>query len=294
MSSKRKRKSCVFILTHGRPNKQDSLTMLRQGNYSGDWYMVLDDMDDTREEYERQYGKDHIIVFDKKAEAKNVDTCDNFDKWGVILFARSVCFRLAAERGYTHFVELDDDYKEFEVRWVKGDKLMTRRVTRLDDFFAAMWDYLDSAPRLDSVAAMQGGDFIGGRDCYILRESREAPRKAMNTFFCRTDRRVNFLGRINEDVNTYTKEGNAGRLFLSMLPVCVVQGTTQKNKGGMTETYIDGGTYLKSFYSVILMPSAVKIALMGDTHLRIHHNVEWEYCVPKILDPKWKKGRRRA
>lgn len=265
--------------------------MLQKGGYSGDWFMVLDDMDETREQYEKTFGKEHIIVFDKKAEAKKVDTCDNFDKWGVILFARSVCFRLAKERGYTHFLELDDDYKEFEIRTIKGEKLMTRRVQNLDKFFNVMWDYLDKAKSVDSIATMQGGDFIGGAKCMERRQRVEAPRKVMNTFFCRTDRRVNFLGRINEDVNTYAKEGNVGKVFLSALPVCVVQGITQRNKGGMTETYLDGGTYLKSFYSVMLMPSAVKIGIMGDKHLRIHHNVDWRFCVPKIISQKWKKSR---
>lgn len=36
----------------------------------------------------------------------------------------------------------------------------------------------------------------------------------------------------------------------------------QKNKGGMSDVYIDKGTYLKSFYSVMFAPSCVKIGLM--------------------------------
>ena len=288
-----KRKSCVFILTHGRPEKQVTLSTLRRLKYKGDWFLVLDDMDDTRSEYERKYGKEHIIVFDKIAESKKVDTCDNFDKWGVILFARSVCFRLAEERGYTHFLELDDDYKRFEIRWGEDEKLMCRAIEKIDAFFDLMWDYLDSARQINAIAMMQGGDFIGGIKCLEQRENKEAPRKVMNTFFCRTDRRVNFLGRINEDVNTYTREGNLGKVFLSLLPVSIVQGITQKNKGGMTETYIDGGTYLKSFYSVMVMPSAVKIGVMGDKQLRIHHAIDWGKCVPKILDPKYQKRKRK-
>ena len=57
----------------------------------------------------------------------------------------------------------------------------------------------------------------------------------------------------------------------------------------MSNVYLDSGTYLKSFYSVIGMPSAVKIAEMGDKNKRIHHNVEWEYCVPMILNEMHKK-----
>lgn len=41
------------------------------------------------------------------------------------------------------------------------------------------------------------------------------------------------------------------------------QMQTQKNAGGMTETYLESGTYLKSFYSVMYAPSCVKLNTMG-------------------------------
>lgn len=50
----------------------------------------------------------------------------------------------------------------------------------------------------------------------------------------------------------------------------------------------DSGTYVKSFYSVIFAPSCVSIAMMGDKHKRIHHNISWDNCVPKILNEKYK------
>ena len=57
----------------------------------------------------------------------------------------------------------------------------------------------------------------------------------------------------------------------------------------MTDVYLDSGTFLKSFYTVMIAPSCVKLSMMGDKHLRIHHNVNWECAVPKILNEKWKK-----
>ena len=55
------------------------------------------------------------------------------------------------------------------------------------------------------------------------------------------------------------------------------------------KVYLDSGTYLKSFYSVMGMPSAVRIQEMGDKNKRIHHAVEWESCVPMILNECYKK-----
>lgn len=90
-------------------------------------------------------------------------------------------------------------------------------------------------------------------------------------------------------MNTYTLLGSRGGLFLTIADANIVQKETQKQANGMSGTYLDGGTYVKSFYSVIGMPSAVKVAKMGDKHQRIHHAVDWERCVPKILSDRWKK-----
>lgn len=53
--------------------------------------------------------------------------------------------------------------------------------------------------------------------------------------------------------------------------------------GGLTDAYLDSGTYVKSFYSVIAVPNCVKISAMGSKDLRIHHKVDWNKAVPKLL-----------
>ncbi len=114
----------------------------------------------------------------------------------------------------------------------------------------------------------------------------ELLRKCMNSFVCSTDRPFMFFGRVNEDVNTYTTLGRRGELFFTLICAKLVQAQTQTNAGGMTELYLDGGTYTKSFYSVMYSPSCVKIGKMGDPRsmfYRIHHEVSWKHTVPRIL-----------
>lgn len=111
----------------------------------------------------------------------------------------------------------------------------------------------------------------------------------MNTFFCSTKKSFNFIGHINEDVNTYTNLASVGELFFTVNVMAIGQKMTQKNKGGMTEVYVDGGTYYKSFMSVMMMPSAVKIQMMGEKNRRIHHSVSWNNTTPLIMSEKWKK-----
>ena len=41
----------VFILSHGRADNIKTLKMLEDGNYTGDWYIVIDNEDKTADRY---------------------------------------------------------------------------------------------------------------------------------------------------------------------------------------------------------------------------------------------------
>jgi hypothetical protein len=112
----------------------------------------------------------------------------------------------------------------------------------------------------------------------------------MNTFICSTDRPFKFFGRINEDANTYTNLGRTGKMFLTLGTVMVNQKQTQESSGGMTELYLDSGTYVKSFYSVMYAPSCVHIAPMGSVHPRLHHKINWDKCSPQIISESYRNA----
>lgn len=133
------------------------------------------------------------------------------------------------------------------------------------------------------------GDHIGGSE----RKAPRLTRKCMNSFICSTDRPFRFFGRINEDVNTYATMGRRGDLFLTVMQAQVNQLSTQSNAGGMTDLYLDSGTYIKTFYSVMYCPSCVKVGKLGDPrspHFRIHHKINWHHLAPKILSFEHKKA----
>jgi len=98
-----------------------------------------------------------------------------------------------------------------------------------------------------------------------------------------------FLSRLNEDVNTYLSLGNRGDLFFTINQLQLNQLATQKNKGGMTDAYLEGGTYVKSFYTVMYCPSFTKVTIMGSKNKRLHHRISWINAVPVIIDEKYKK-----
>lgn len=277
----------IFILTHGRANNVITLSTLGKCGYTGRWYMVIDNEDNQADDYYRLYGKDHVIMFDKLKKSQEFDTCDMpYAKRNAIVYARNVCFDLAKEMGLTYFMELDDDYIEFRSRFEKDGTLSSAWVNDLDGIIESMIEFLDTSGAL-SVAMSQMGDFIGGLGCSMFRD--RLTRKCMNSFVCRTDRPFTFIGRINEDVNTYVWRASRGELMFTIADVSLNQVDTQQNKGGMTTFYLDGGTYLKSFYTIMTNPSSVKISTIGAGHVRFHHSVDWEHCAPKIISSKFRK-----
>jgi len=241
----------VFILTHGRPDNIKTYKLLRARGYTGKIYFILDNEDKTIDKYIENFGSDNIIVFDKKYYADNVDEGNNFDNRKVIIHARNACFDIAKNLGYKYFIQLDDDYYSLGYRYIEGEK----KINNLDKAFDIILKYYINTPQITSIAFSQGGDHIGGFAGIKLK------RKCMNSFICSVDRPFKFIGSINEDVNTYTSLGSRGVLFFTFTNINLSQGDTQTNKGGMTDTYNLSGTYIKSFHSVLMHPSSVKISI---------------------------------
>lgn len=228
----------VFILSHGRADNVLTINTLRKIGYTGKIYIIIDNEDNQAEKYKKLKDVEDVIIFDKEKEMKFTDTADNYKDHRLVVYARNKCHDIAKDLGLEYFLELDDDYTGFGIRYDNNGKLS---------------------------------------------------RKAMNCFFCKTDRPFKFSGSTNEDVNAYITYGNRGKLMFTIADICMDQLQTQSNSGGLTDIYLDNGTYVKSFYSVIHQPQCVRISTMGNKFRRIHHKILWEHCTPKIINQKYKK-----
>lgn len=271
---------CAFILTHGRPDNVRTFQSLKKFGYTGRIVLVVDDEDKTLEAYQKAFGAENVAVFQKSAAKAATDSYDNSPRADSVVYARNVCFDVAERMGITDFVQLDDDYYWFGHR--TPEKAIPTR--RLDDIFQMLVEFMDSNEKILSVAFAQGGDHLGGYDI-----TKPIQRKAMNSFVCKTTRRFEFFGRMNDDVNTYVRLGAVGNLFFTIPQIQLDQKDTQTNSGGLTDMYRFFGTYTKSFYTVMQSPSCVKVRLMRCSHPRLHHGINWNTTVPKIIHKKHKK-----
>jgi len=288
------RRFAVFILTHGRANCVYTYEALRKSGYTGEIYLVCDDEDKQIKQYLALYGLDSVIVFNKQDAIDNTDSGDNLKKRNSVVYARNQNFKIAADLGLTHFWQLDDDYSYFGYATDNDDEYITKDIytKNLDDLLFALCDFIDESGA-NSVAMSQGGDFIGGGEGTFVKHIKNGKfsRKVMNSFLFKVDRPVKFMGRINEDVNMYVELGRRGHLFVTVPRLRLWQKETQTNTGGLTEIYLDLGTYVKSFYSVLYAPSCVTIKEMGRDDRRIHHSISWQYAVPMILNEQHRKPR---
>lgn len=278
----------VFILTHGRPDKVITYNTLRQAGYTGKIYLICDDEDKTLPEYQERY-KDQIIVFSKQAYQGKFDIMDNFEGNKVIVYARNACYDIARSLGLDYFFEYEDDYKSLEHRFVDWPVLNVKPIANMDKVCQAFIDCIESTG-VTTIAMAQGGDFIGGAASF---NNVQYKRKAMNSFIFKVNKDPAddclFIGRMNDDVNTYLTQGKIGKIFCQIANVMLVQMQTQSNSGGNTEAYKTMGTYVKSFYSVMAAPSCCKVSMLITTHPRIHHKIDWNKAVPKILHERHKK-----
>lgn len=276
-----------FILTYGRPNNINTLRSLKNANYKGKIYLLCSDDDKTLDEYKKLY--ENVIVFNKDELNGKFDKMDNFGNKKCVVYARNKCFEVAKDLCIEYFCMLDDDYTTFGYSEDnEGNYIGCKKIKDINKIFESMVEFVRNT-NAKTVCFAQGGDFIGGENCGVWKAFFR--RKAMNLYIFKTNRPVKFIGSINEDTNMYTHFGSVGDLFFTTRMLRLEQKQTQSNAGGLTDIYLESGTYVKSFYTVMTNPSSVEIRLMGEKNQRLHHFIRWKNTVPCIMSEEVKYGR---
>jgi hypothetical protein len=198
----------ALILTHARPDRVKTYQTLRKSGYTGPIRVVVDDGDPKLDEYSSTFG-DELVVFSKAKAAQRTDPMENHGGWRGVVYARNAAWDVAREAGFTYFIALDDDYHDFSYRFDRRLEYGPKTSRNLDVVFGHLLRfYIDSG--CASLAMAQGGDFVGGADNLSTAQVVRGLRKCMNSFVCSTERRFDFLGRINEDTNAYVQPREQG------------------------------------------------------------------------------------
>ena len=295
------KKYCIFIISYKRAKicRDNTFNMLKSINCKASIYIVCSDDDPTIEEYYNIYGKENVLIFNKLDIQKrfNIDLCDCYygenNRMQGTVWVRNACYELAEKLGFKYFLVLDDDYTSFNSRYIMYETQKNKEVLNFfydifkqisfDEFSSCMFDIIDSQPFIACTGFAHIADYIGG----VNNFKKGLKFKVINVFFLTTEKRIRFVGRMNDDINTYLLNNNVGRLFLSLYDIFVQMLEVRKVKGGMLDLYKKFNSWMQGFYSVICSPSAVKLGMIGKldkNNNRIRHKLKHDRFTPKIIN----------
>lgn len=271
----------VFIVTHGRANQQKTLKTIRKCGYTGKIYLIIDDMDEQQEEYEKLYG-DMVVKFSKEKTAPQVDTMNNRIEYKSAVYARYECYHIAEQLGLRFALVCDDDISGISFRIIKGQKLKSFTVKNLDIVLEDMCSIMESEP-MAIFGFAQSGAFIGGiTDKYL----HGCHRRVSQAMMIDTKTPVMPRGLVFEDALMAMDAGMQGKIAMSTMLVQVSSPQMGMNSGGMHDYYQKASFYAPCFYSVIAHPDKVRIISSKDgMKLRFNNKA----LAPMIISDRWKK-----
>lgn len=281
------KKFAVFILTHGRPHNQLTVKSLHDVGYTGEWYLVLDDQDDTYDEYVKVWGIDRIIVFDKDYFIHTTDTGLHTPVPKFAVFARNAIEFVARILGYETFMMLDDDITKFRIRLPEGNSLKSYQFK--DNFDEIIDKSVDFVLNCD-VACMGLGFcnlYIGGVENF----NKENPRQRLcaEAFIRNTAHQVSWRLNMVEDMITSIDAAMSGKVWLQFLPIQVeIKMSEGEVDGGNSDVYRQLGMYRVSFMPVIAYPSANAVRLGKKSWAS---TTSPDKCIPKIISSRYRKER---
>lgn len=246
--------------------------------------IVIGTDDPIIEKYKRNY-KDNLLIFEK--DDINVDLMNNFNEKKFPIFAREFVYTHAKKQGVTHYIILEEDYSDFSLRYIKNNKLMTKKMD-INKYFVMLLKLTDKFKNKIHIGLSQGGDYIGGAQNADIKRGYRL--KLMNSYFININYPIHFKGSINDDVNTaILLPITVGGLPYTIMGLSLTQKETQSNGTALKDIYEKYSTYTKSMYTVLLYPASVTVTLLRINHPRIHHNIHTNQVYPKLLDEKYKK-----
>lgn len=272
--------TAIFILSHGRADKQDTLSTLQSLKCEIPIYIVVDDMDDDLEAYKAKYN--NVLVFDKKAMREKIDTMNNGDIWSSCLYARNFISEYASENGFDYYIMMDDDITDLKIRAVKDNKLKALKIKSIDNIFYAMCDYMSECDKLELIGFAQSGAYIGGENGAYKDKVK---RFVSQVFIGKSEYKTKFRGVMCQDFLGSMDCALNGRIAITTFLVSISSPKRMSNKGGMYNAYQNTDVYGRDFYICMAYPS---IGFFTDT---FEFQKQTNLAFPKILNENCKKQR---
>lgn len=284
----------VFICTHGRPNKQLTLSALLDAGYTGQWYLVLDDTDPTIQEYINNYGADNILVFDKNhyiAQCEDLGIRRPF--FNCVLYAKLAVEDIAVDLGLRTFMITDDDIYNFRFRYlddlqsvksmyIKGD------CACIDDVLQAYSDFVVES-NLTGAAFGGASLFFGGKNAFLSKYINKW-RIPFSIFVRNTAIPIHWVSCYAEDVVTGLRLAKVGYVGFTLpfiqFETLPVGGASEP--GGMSSTYNKLTKFDRAMIDFVQEPACIRLRTY---HGAIVPTYLKEQSFPKIVPQYYRKDK---
>lgn len=277
----------VAILTHGRPNNQLTLETLRKQGWTRDVYLVLDDMDDTIEQYHKNYDSDplvHIIVFDKLDILSRVDTGLTNPKLASDLYVRNAMEEIFPNMGFDAWIECDDDIKSFNYRYKLDGQLKNLLIHDLDKIFDLSIEYMLNSD-ITTFGFLAAFHFIGGVD-YDKHTDGFKYRHCVSFYMRNASKPVKWvMNFLADDITCSMIAKNGGVVLAHKNIQTICNESFGAVEGGMAALYLDKDTPPDAMFILTVFPSSIDI---GVHHNRLVANKRYNNLMPKIISSKFK------
>ncbi len=273
----------IYIISKGRPRCRTAAT-LNTIKYPGEWFIVCGNNDDTIPQYEKNWGKEKILVFDWYEEVKESDLLDNFGVEKMSSGAvpvRNATRKIAEKRGELRHWQFDDDYTGFYL--VNKDMKKNHRIIDGTEF-----EYeLNRLAAFAHEAKLANIGFCLGHEAFPS-SAKVVSKRVFNAHNMPTDEKLfmKWRGRMNDDLINAIDVFHTGKVEMSFKHLSLILAPTQSEKGGNSDIYEQSGTVRKTAYAVLVEPKATKLLIKFG---RYHHSVNWKEIAPKLIRQSYAK-----
>ena len=276
----------IFILTHGRAEKQVTYKALRDAGYTGKVYFVIDNLDEQGEKYKELYG-DNVIVFDKEKEYSKTDTFTCEKNLLAVVYARNACFEIAKSVGVKWFINCDDDIISFFYRVPVDGKLTSVKIKRMDDLIESFIEFM-SCSGVECMSIAANGIYVAGAANGKVVDGCQWSFAHFYMFNAESELRFKSIWL--EDLIFSISKQKLGYKMLSTTLVSQVLPSleaVQKNqKGGMRDNYESSSNWINEFTPLITAPDCLKMVRKDG---RWKSRKSKDNFMVKYVSDRWKK-----
>jgi len=264
----------IFILSHNRANKIETLQMIQKYNYSGKWFIVISTDDSQLCDYKKFIPSDNLLIFNKSETLRYTDLLTNKFVNNASIYA----INYARQHNIDYFIEADDDIQKIYHRFEENGKMKQKEISNLDDVINPLIDFISMAENIKSINPAINSGFFGGVNGVF---KKGLDHYSFQFMLCKKSIPF-FRGIRTEDrQQSHYYTTRTSELFLTFFGLSFESPQMASNSGGIQ--YMKDGNVNPYTYILLTSPSCIRLK-EGNKKI-IYKNKAF----PKIISCKFKK-----